>query len=178
MIGLNIHLKSFLLNPKIASGNDKLRVSVTTLPELNKESFIIQAKQSFCAQHFFTVNISEATEKILFVFRKKGIFEDPIIASTTISSKSLPKLNQIENLEMKTLKIYEPVKNGNKNRQVYGEMQVNFSLTTAFPTFEKKQCNDQSCNLQGYLKVYGYSRIQNENQKKQYNSIFVDENYN
>ena len=84
MIGLNIHLKSFKLNPSIINENEKVRVSITTLPDQNKEAFVIEAKQMFCVHHFFTVNVSDKTEKIVFVFRKKGIFDDPIIASDTL----------------------------------------------------------------------------------------------
>lgn len=173
MLGLNIHLKSFKLNPGIINGNDKVRVSITTLPEQNKEAFVIEAKQMFCVHHFFTVNITEKTEKIIFVFRKKGFFEDPIIASKTISSSELPKSNENKNTEMKTYEIYEPLQNeqnrrkSNENRRVFGEMKIQFSLTTAFPTFDKKQSKSN------YSKVNGYSKINSK--KNGYNSIFADD---
>ena len=173
MFGLNIHLKSFKLNPNIICGNEKVRVSITTFPEQNKEAFITEAKQMFCVHHFFTVNVSEKTEKIVLVFRKKGIFDDPIIASATIHSKDVALTKRNSTTEMKTFNIYEPVQNGHKIRQVYGEMQVQLSLTSAFPTFEKKQINDNKNNnktikvLQSHMTTkcngYSYSKINNIN---------------
>ena len=146
MFGLNIHLKSFKLNQNIVKDNDKIRVSITTFPEQNKEFFVTDMKQTFCVHHFFTVNVSEKTEKIVFVFRKKGIFEDSIIASTTIFSKDVALTKRNNQTEMTSFKIYEPIQNCHKNRRVYGEMQVQFSLTSAFPTFSKKESNGSTKN--------------------------------
>lgn len=175
MYGLNIHLKSFKLNPSLASGSDKIRVSITTLPEKNKEAFIIEAKQMNFVHHFFTVNVTDRTERIIFVFRKVGFFDDPIIASTIIYAEDLPTKNP-NNVEMKTMKIFEPVQNENKNkaRRVCGEMQVQLSLTTAFPTFDKKDNNKQVKKNFGYSKNNCYSKVNYENQNG-YNSIFKDD---
>ena len=175
MYGLNIHLKSFKLNPNIASGNDKVRVSITTFPEHNKEAFVTEAKQMFCVHHFFTVNVSEKTEKIVFVFRKKGIFEDSIIASTTIFSKDISLTKRNNQTEMMEFKIYEPVQNGHKDRSVYGEMQVQFSLTTAFPTFDKKQNKNNSkvSEIQKSTKLNGYCKL-NKAAQSDYSSIFIN----
>ena len=173
MFGLNIHLKSFKLNKNIISGSEKVRVSITTYPEQNKEAFVTEAKQMFCIHHFFTVNVSEKTEKIVFVFRKKGFFEDTIIASTIIHSEDVALTKRNKTTEMKTFNIYEPVQNGHKIRQVYGEMQVQFSLTSAFPTFEKKQIsNNNNKNNNKSTKTsqattkfngYSYAKINNIN---------------
>ncbi|KAK8865520.1 hypothetical protein M9Y10_011076 [Tritrichomonas musculus] len=146
MQGLNIHMKSFKLSTGIVNENDKVRVSITTFPEQFKEAFIIEAKQMNCAHHFFTVNITDKTQKIVFVFRKKEAKQDPIVASTTININQLPAKNKATNLEMKTIKIYEPVQNGNKNRKVYGEMQVQFSLTTAFSSIKANRCIEKVYN--------------------------------
>ncbi|KAK8834768.1 hypothetical protein M9Y10_030511 [Tritrichomonas musculus] len=193
MYGLNIHLKSFKLNPKLASGNDKIRVSITTLPEKNKEAFVTEARQMNFVHHFFTVNITEETERIIFVFRKVGFFDDPIIASTIIHCNELPTRNR-KNEEMKTIQIYEPIQNdnnnnnnnnnhkNNKDRRIFGEMEIQFSLTTAFPTFKSKDKlnnnknnnNKQMKTFQGYQKNNSYSKMNYENQNG-YNSIFNDD---
>ena len=71
MLGLNIHLKSFKLNQSIINENDKVRVSITTLPEQNKEAFITEAKQMLYVHHFFTVNISDKTDKRISIIKAK-----------------------------------------------------------------------------------------------------------
>ena len=139
---------------------------------MNKEAFIKKAKQMLYVHHFFTVNISDKMDKIIFVFRKKGIFDSPIIASATISSKEF-QLSKQSNTEMKTFNIYEPLQNGHKTRRVYGEMQVQFSITTAFPTFKTKEPVSKG---QKISKHNGYSKINIENEK--YNSLLIDDTYN
>ena len=180
MIGLNIHLKSFKLNPSIFNANDKIRVSITTFPDGNKEAFVTEAKQMKCVHHFFTVNITEKTERIIFVFRKVGFFENPIIASTIVSSYDFPK-SKSSYIDTKSINIYEPIQNSSKDkkRKVFGEMQIELSLTTAFPTFNTKNNSKNSCSykVQEYSKVNGYSKNNNE---KRYcnNSIFSYDNCN
>ena len=175
MFGLNIHLKSFKLKSNLINENDKIRVSITTFPEQNKEAFVTEAKQINHVHHFFTVNISKETQKIVFVFRKVGFLEDPIIASTIIYDKDFPT-RDTNITDMKNMNIYEPVKNGHKNRKVYGEMEVQFSLTSAFPTFNKKENKQNNFKFQAHLKTNGYSKINNLNENYS-NSIFND-NYN
>lgn len=177
MYGLNIHLISFKLNQCLFNETDKVRVSITTFPEQNKEKFLLEAKQMKCVHHFFTVNVTKKTSKILFVFRKKSFLQgDPIIASTIVCSKEIPNLQDSSNKyneEVKTIKIFEPVQSGHKIRRVYGEMSVQFSLTTAFTSFENKQTRQnikKNCDKPKYSKVNGYSMM-NENQKNE-NSIF------
>ena len=90
---LNIHLHSFQLGKDIIQPNDKVRVSITTIPEKNKQAFIIEAKKIDNVHHVFSVNITDQTKKVFFVFRKKSYFQgDPIIASVMIDFKDLPNL--------------------------------------------------------------------------------------
>lgn len=166
MYGLNIHLKSFKLNSNIVNGNDKVRVSITTFPENYKEAFITEAKQMSFVHHFFTVNITNKTQKIVIVFRKVGFLDNPIIASATISSKELPN-EYCNNVEMKTMNIYEPLQTSSKKRRIFGEMQIQFSLTSAFPTFK---VNNKDNNKQKSMKIMHsntnkYSKINEENDK-------------
>ena len=44
--GLDIHLESFYLNRNIIQANDKVRVSITTIPEENKEAFVVDADKT------------------------------------------------------------------------------------------------------------------------------------
>ncbi|KAK8852939.1 hypothetical protein M9Y10_017934 [Tritrichomonas musculus] len=125
MYGLNIHLKSFKLNPKIIGVNDKVRVSITTFPENNKEAFITEGKQMSFVHHFFTVNVTDQTDKIVIVFRRHGFFDDPIVGSTTISCKDFAT-KDYENVEMKTMNIYEPLQSQGKKRRAIGEMEIQF----------------------------------------------------
>ena len=176
MLGLNIHLKSFNLKTSLINGNDKVRVSITTFPEKNKEAFITETKQMKHVHHFFTVNISKETEKIIFVFRKVGIFDDSIIASTTISNRDFATEDK-KACEMKNINLYEPVQNGHKHREIYGDMQVQFSLTSAFPTFNNKENKQLFSKMQTNSKINGYSRINNPKEKRS-TSIFTDDYYN
>lgn len=182
MYGLNIHLKSFKLNRKLASGNDKIRVSITTLPEKKKEAFVTEARQMNFVHHFFTINVTDQTQKIIFVFRKIEFFDDPIIASTILHAEDLPTRNPT-NVGMKTIKIFEPVQNedNNKNkvRRIFGEMEIQMSLTTAFPTFdESKNNNKQNKKVNKYSNDInnnnGYSKVNYDNQNR-YKPIFIDD---
>ena len=173
MYGLNIHLKSFKLNSNIVNGSDKIRVSITTFPENNKEAFITEAKQMSFVHHFFTVNITDKTEKMVIVFRKIGFLDNPIIASATIRSTELPT-NDYENVEMKTMNLYEPLQTATKKRRIFGEMQIQFSLTSAFPTFKasNKNNNHQKTTKSVYSKNNKYSKINEEN--NQYSNSMIE----
>lgn len=184
MYGLNIHFQSFKLNPALVQKNDKIRVSITTVPELNKDAFVVDYKMMDHVHHFFTVNITEETKKIIFVFRKKSFFHnDPIIASTIIHSDAFPKENDSNNLEVKTVNILEPVVSGKKDRQTLGQMNIQFSVTTTsqtFPTFPQyNKCNfniEKIHHGEGYSKVNINSNYVNENQTYN-NSIFGNDDY-
>lgn len=182
MHGLNIHLLSFKLYSNSIHPNDKIRVSITTIPEENKQSFVIDMKKINEIHHFFNVNISEKTKKIIVVFRKKSIIQsDPIIASTIIHSNEFPKsCYDSNNTELKQISIYEPIKNRaelRENRQALGQMQVQLSLQDAFPdgTFTTK-CNYKISKIhkgEGYSKVNACNKNNNENDYQD-NSLFVE----
>ena len=70
-IGLNIHLLSFLLPNKLIHESDSVRVSVTTIPEENKQHFKIKGKKICSSNHVFSLNITNKTDRIVIVFRKK-----------------------------------------------------------------------------------------------------------
>lgn len=141
MYGLSIHLQSFYLNRNLVQSNDKISVSITTVPEENKEAFIVDADKTKNIHHFFTVNISNQTKRIIFVFRKKSLFgSNHIVASTVLPINDLPQSeNDKKNTEMKNIKIYEPFQHMNnnvyaiQNRKIFGEMEIQFIPTKVFP---------------------------------------------
>ncbi|KAK8872197.1 hypothetical protein M9Y10_007961 [Tritrichomonas musculus] len=171
MFGLNIHFLSFKLSPNLYQKNDKIRVSATTYPEQNKDAFIVECQKMNYVHHFFTIRVTEKTERIIFVFRRKSfLHSDPIIASTIVYAKDFPSPNNSKNMEIKTMYIYEPVKSGNKNRKIFGEMQVQFSVAEASPT----ETTAINFGITRFHKAEGYAKVDiNENQLYN-NSIFGD----
>lgn len=180
MHGLNIHIQSIEFFNGLFQKNDKVRVSITTIPEETKQAFIIDAKKMREIHHFFTVNITDKTRKIIFVFRKKSFIQnDPIVASTIIHSDLFPKIGSDKtNTEMKIINIYEPLhslKDANKQdmkdqRKVYGQMYVQFSLTDEFPDQNyntKYQTSNskttKSFNQNKYAKMDEYNNDENQN---------------
>lgn len=182
MYGLNIHLFSFKLFANNVHPNDKIRVSITSIPEENKQAFIIEAKKINDIHHFFTLNITDKTKKIIFVFRKKSIIQnDPIIASTIIHRDEMPiSCFDSKNTELKQISIYEPIsgKNNNanflENRQVLGQMQIQMSLQEAFVEISPAKYN---YNISKIHKGEGYSMVNclnNNENADQDNSLFAD----
>lgn len=125
---LKIHLISFDLPRSLAKGNDEIRVSITTVPEENKQAFFVPARRMRNANLNFCVNVKippdelpddfifSGTEKVIVVFRKKNsFFGSPIIASTLIPAKEFPK-DLSEPVQIKTLNIYEPLQRGARRR--------------------------------------------------------------
>ncbi|KAK8898372.1 hypothetical protein M9Y10_000657 [Tritrichomonas musculus] len=177
LFGLNLRVLSFELPRSLIKDNDQVRVSVTTIPEENKQAFTISARQMKDSRITFCVNVNiqrddipndlvfTTTEKIIVVFRKKSLFaHDPIIASTSIHVKDLPK-NLSQPAEIKMVNIYEPKKQlekknnyqkeiTEKDRKVIGRMQVEMSLTEPVHLKEFKEdqmfdlTNDNNCDVE------------------------------
>ena len=149
-VGLNIHLLSFTIARDLIKDNENVRVSITTFPEGVKQHFRMHAKNMGHTNHVFTLNITNQTKMILIVFRKKSfMFNDPIIACTTIHSNQLIKIPQnfdtsAETIcsDVKILNIYEPILRQNaegtnnnikqRDRKVNGQIQVQFSITAPY----------------------------------------------
>lgn len=189
--GLNIHLISFYLNRNIVLPNDTIRVSITTIPEENKEAFVVTVDKSNDIHHFFTVNVTGETKKIIFVLRRKNLFSNHIIASTIVPYDELPKSeSDTNNTEVKTIKLYEPFQHLNnnqwavQNRRVLGEMKIQIKPAEAFPkssiednynNYKKKTVNNRhttvnvsSVNNRNYMN-YGYYSNENQNDYQSYN---------
>lgn len=188
MYGLYIHVQSIHLNQDVIGSNDKIRVSITTVPEENKQAFVIEAKKMDNIHHFFTVNITDQTKKIIIVFRKKSfILNDPIIASTILHSDQFPNFqDKSKNTEIKLIDIYEPLQHSHQEKSIYsnnqrrnlGRMEIQLSLEEAFPVNNNQ--NSQQRNPIRNSKRKGNSKIsadanQNENiYQNQNDMLFVD----
>lgn len=175
--GLNIHLVAFQLSPDLIHKNEKIRVSITTLPEKKKQHFSINPKLIGSTHHFFTVNVTDKTEKILFVFRRKNFIQaDPIVASTVVHADQLPKSpDDKNNNDVKNIAILEPIqkirkenkgkeaieKVVNTHRKIVGQMEIQFELTDAFP--ESEFHHKEGGKKKGHLSTSkGYAKMEND----------------
>lgn len=163
-IGLNIHLLTFKLPEKLVHDSDSIRVSITSFPEENKQHFYVKGKKINTSNHVFSLNITNKTDKIVIVFRKKNaIGEDPIIASATIHLKKFTEL-PIEQMtsgtkmtDVKVLDIYYPLQkqieeeqskeqtnvttNKHMKRKVLGQMEIQLSFSTPYLNSNKEKTN-------------------------------------
>ena len=80
IFSLTINVQSIELLSAFVSSNDKIRVSITTLPDEQKQAQVYEYKKLKTVQPTFKVEFKETTKKILIVLRKKSYLEsDPII---------------------------------------------------------------------------------------------------
>lgn len=168
MKNLNIQMENFSFSEKIFQDKDTIRISITTLPENEKEAFQFDGKRLQDAHPFFTVKKTKNTRKIIIVFRKKSISEkDPIIASTTIKSELFPKsFSDANNSQQQIINIYEPIQKPNASqksqRKIVGQMSVQFSLSQDVPhNFNVKHQIGKQRNGQGYSKMESYNNNEN-----------------
>lgn len=177
MFGLNIHLQSLQLNDKLVHPNDKIRVSITTLPEKNKEAIIIESKNLKDINQFFSININENTEKILFTIRQKNYIQgDPIIGSVVLGRNLIPKSAfDLKNTEIKHIKLYSKLETANYNN----EMTIQMSAENAFPSKHHENNKNNKTNKQ--RNGYCYSKVNstNHNNKfEQYDNFLLVDNIN
>lgn len=134
-IGLNIHLVAFKLPKNVIKDHEEIRVSITSLPEEKKQHFHLQAKKMKNSNHVFSINITNQTQKIIMVFRKKSfIYNDPIIASTIIHQCDFPKLPpglhsfncDPISTEIETLDIYYPLQKQIREMREHGNNEGKF----------------------------------------------------
>lgn len=117
MLNLKIQMESINLSRDIVHENDTIRVSITTLPDGQKQAQTFEAKETKTSGPTFKIQMNDQTEKVVIVFRKKNILAtDHIIASTTLNSKDIRIFNEMMNNEHHKISIYEPLQNyNNKN---------------------------------------------------------------
>ena len=166
---LTIEIPTIRLSQSIVNKHDTVRVSITTLPERQKKAIHVKAKELQKFNHTFKVNITEETDTIIVVFRKKDFFgKENIIASTLIKShqfnqignQQMPVVTEIENID-----IYEPAHHQNEKKQ----------------TRKNEDCLYEFIGNQTTRKVFGHLRakftLDNNNKLNNYNNQF-NENFN
>lgn len=188
-MGLKIHLYSFNLPRGLINDNDTIRVSITTLPEQNKQNFEVAFRKIHNCNHDFTVNVTSETKKILFVFRKiDSQLKNPIIASTIIHSNHFPKISQniykfltgTATNHVKNVKIFEPVQKQKEttqkvtNRRQIGEMKVQLFFTSPYPTVIETKTNNN--NVSNDLEQVREIKHKQFDVKIKYNKYKNDEN--
>lgn len=131
-------MQTFKLSKAIVRDNDTIRVSVTTIPDEQKQVYSFDAKKMKTVHPFFSVAINDKTEKLLIVVRKKSFSKkDPIIASAVINGGQFPiKLNDQNNMGMKTISLLEPIcqqpddnSKSSSKREVVGKIVLQFIIT-------------------------------------------------
>lgn len=144
-------MQSINLSKDIISENDTIRMSITTLPDEQRQVQTINIRELKHKHPVFKIKMNDKIERFIVVFRKKCIFgNDHIIASTIIKTKEISIFNEFINNDHKNIIIYEPVQNKgksnhSKNRKIIGSMEVDFTLNEEFIS--------QKCN------VYALSQI-------------------
>lgn len=141
MLCLNLKLHSFNFAPNIVDCNDTIRVSITTLPDQQKDCRTFDVKSMNMTIVPFTIKFNERTEKILIVFRKKTFFSNgPIIASAIIKTCDIGIYKENATQGHKKVSIYMPTQhqsekentNEKKARKVIGSMEINMSIKEDF----------------------------------------------
>lgn len=198
-IGLNIHLLSFTLPPNLIKDREEVRVSITTMPELNKQHFYIHGKKMNCSNHVFAINITNATKHIVMVFRKKVLLsENPIIASKTIHVQDFqnfptePITSGTVSSDVKVLNIYYPLQqqkqeardNRDNNgihekhikRKILGQMQVQLSFTTPYIMAEKSKSKKNNNKCDSKLSGNKVHKLGRKDKKGDYQKINNENN--
>ena len=145
---LTINLLSFTIPPSVILETDQLRVKAKTFPDGNKQKFDIKAKKMSNCNLIFTLNITDQTEKLLFIFRKKTFLSgNQTIGTSEINISELMGSSPDNNsLGTQTLDIYYPVERQLREQQshgvdrssikekVIGQMKITISLSESFAT--------------------------------------------
>lgn len=122
---------------------------ITSFPEKNKRYYYFHGDQLVFFDQVFYLNITNDTNEILFVFRKKSFIDnDPIVASAIIHSTEFPKIpqniNQL-NLEksetdIKVIDILEPKHQNMTNDSIRKKIgSINIKLSTVAPIPESNE---------------------------------------
>lgn len=176
MYNLGIRMQSFEFISGIVKSNDIIQVSITVLPGDQKKMFSFEAKKIRSFFQTFSVVITEKTEKILIVFRKKSFLQqDPIIASTNIISSQLPQVQDASNGKLQIINIYEPFKRtsntnvDNNSRRIIGKFDIQFTVEQIKPHYSNiiRHRENKFRNGESYTKIS--SNYDNENVNYIYN---------
>ncbi|KAK8852975.1 hypothetical protein M9Y10_017972 [Tritrichomonas musculus] len=141
MISLNIKLHSFKILEEIINENDTIRVSITTVPDMQKQAQTFDFKKIDEANISFKINFVGITEKIIITLRKKTFMnKGPIFASAVLSRENMNIYNEFINFESKKIDLYEPIQQDNgkinnkstESRKIIGHADIDFSLKDEF----------------------------------------------
>lgn len=159
-IGLKIHIFSFSFIKNMIKEIDEIRMSITSKPDKRKKYFYFNGKQFLNNDLICSLNITNESNEIYIVFRKKNFIEGhPIIGSAIISSNDLPKIPQNINqlsidkkeTDIKTisiLKSFEPHnKDFNTKKNTIGEMKVQISVIPPTPNTNQYNSKDNNINM-------------------------------
>ena len=175
MLNLNIRMQSIELESSLISSNDKIRVSLTALPENIKEAQIFEAKKINHVQPSFKIQFKDNTKEILIVFRKKNYLEgDPIIASTVIYTSNISNIfKERNNQDEKKVTLYQ-INHANGTANVVGHMYINFTVNEEIMR-SKKNNNNNKINKEN-KKYNEFSKI-NSAFKKENEYLLLDDNF-
>ena len=142
MLNMKMEMHSIYLSKDILQDNSSIRVSITTLPEEQKQAKIVNVKDLNTGILNFKIQMNNKTEKVVIVFRRHGFLDEHIIASTTLRASEIKMFKEIIGSEHKQVDIYEPIQGKNNNqhkfplrkeeRRVVGSMEIEFSLIEEF----------------------------------------------
>ncbi|KAK8880512.1 hypothetical protein M9Y10_003190 [Tritrichomonas musculus] len=130
-----------------------------------KQHFYVKGKKINTSNHVFSLNITNKTDKIVMVFRKKNpLGDDPIIASATIHLKKFTEL-PIEQItsgtqmtDVRILDLFYPLQkqieeeqtkcaaNKQMRRKVVGQMEVQLSFSSPYLNSNKEKTNKKENN--------------------------------
>ncbi len=130
-----------------------------------KQHFYVKGKKINASNHVFSLNITNKTDKIVMVFRKKNpLGDDPIIASATIHLKKFTEL-PIEQItsgtqmtDVRILDLFYPLQkqieeeqtkcaaNKQMRRKVVGQMEVQLSFSSPYLNSNKEKTNKKENN--------------------------------
>lgn len=154
--GIKLHLHSISLPSDLFKPTDEVRISITSMPERNKQYYFIQGKKLDSFDHIFKLNITNKTEEIIIVLRKKDFIEnDPIVASTVIHSEDFPEIPQnIDQLgwerkstDIKTIDILEPRHRHDsvdKDRKTIGQLKAQMKIILPLPSKNKESTKNNN----------------------------------
>lgn len=163
MLKLNIRFNSIKLSSDLVEPGDTIRMSITTIPDKQKQAKTFDFKDIDTATPSFLIKMNDCIQKILVVFRKKTFFsESPIIASTIIHRNEIGVFDNDVDSDYKKVTIYESAQNKtNQHRRIVGSMEVLYTLKEEL---QRVRCIVKQDDGKQYssLKAY-FDENQNEN---------------
>lgn len=150
---IGIHLFSFSLPQSILKDNEDVRISITSIPDENKQNFTIKKGNDHRANLVFSLKITEKTKKFIIVFRKNSILSNAIIASSSFhldDFKNVPNeqiTNNVIFTDIEQINLFYPLQKQKKEeniehndeitRRIIGHMEIQLFFSS--PYLNQKQ---------------------------------------